>query len=240
MSYTVTLTGNSSVLHANFLPPLELDDFYTLGLLSFDTYNTIPNIVDEKNNKFYIGDHTITIPEGSYDIDAIEMFLREELSHLDPGAVLMLRGNPSTLKSEIKTNKVIYFNFSSKPNCIGPLLGFTHENYLVQPTERYVESNDIVKILGVNTISIHCNIALGSYANGKPDHSIHQFFPAVDPGYKIIETPNPVIYYPINVKTIDNITVRVLDQDGELIDFRGETITLRLHLKKKNNNNNGN
>lgn len=232
MSFTVTLTGNSSVLEANFLPPLELDESYSIGLLSFDTYNTIPNVKKGVNDKFYIGDTSITVPEGSYDIDALEAFLREELSHRLAGSFLLLRGNSSTLKAEIKCSHPVYFNFPDKPNSIGPLLGFTVPSFLVEPIDRYIESNDIVKILSVNTISIQCNIASGSFVNGRADHSIHQFFPAVEPGYKIIETPNPVIYYPTNVRTIDNITIRLEDQDGKLIDFRGETVTLRLHLRK--------
>lgn len=232
MSCTVTLTGNSSILEANFLPPLELKESFSIGLLSFDTYNTIPNVKKDVNDKFYFGDAEITIPEGSYDIDALEAFLREEIGHQMSASYLMLRGNPSTLKTEIKCSKPVYFNFPDKPNSIGPLLGFTLSSYLIEPSERFVESNDIVKILSVNTVSIQCNIASGSFINGHADHSIHQFFPAVEPGYKIIETPNPVIYYPTNVRTVDNITVRLVDQNGNLIDFRGETVTLRLHLKK--------
>lgn len=232
MGYTVTFTGSSSVLHANFLPPLELGSSYTVGLLSFESYNTIPNIRKDVNDKFYFGDLTIQIPEGSYDIDALNSCLREEIDHQEPGGGLMLRGNQNTLKAELRTTKPIYFNFPDKPHSIGPLLGFHRPNQVINPSHRYSESDGIVNILSVNTISIHCNIASGSYVNGDPDHSIHQFFPAVDPGYKIVETPNPVIYFPTNVRTVDNITVRLVDQDGELIDFRGETITLRIHLKK--------
>lgn len=232
MSYTVTFTGTSSVLQANFLPPLELGTDYTVGLLSFDTYNTIPNIKKDVNDKFYFENLTIQIPEGSYDIEALDSFLRDEIAHRNPSAGFILRGNQNTLKAEIKSTKPVYFNFPDKPHSIGPLLGFTQPNYVINPQHLYTESNDIVKILSVNTISVHCNIASGSFVNGDPDHSIHQFFPAVEPGYKIIETPNPVIYYPTNVRTVDNITVRLLDQNGELIDFRGEIITLRLHLKK--------
>ena len=54
----------------------------------------------------------------------------------------------------------------------------------------------------------------------------------VEPGYKINEVPSDVIYLPINTRIINNISVNIIDQDGKLINFRGETITIRLHLKK--------
>jgi hypothetical protein len=37
---------------------------------------------------------------------------------------------------------------------------------------------------------------------GKPAHIIHQFFPNVPPGFKIVESPEHVIYLPISVNTI--------------------------------------
>lgn len=230
MSLTVTLTGKSNVLTANFFPPIDLgDDLYSIGLLSLDTYNTIPNIIKNESDRFYIGDKIIQIPEGSYDIEAIADYLHE---NLDKSTTIILRGNNNTLKSELRSNETVYFNVQDKPYSIGPLLGFTEPNLILQPKTGYYESDSIVEIMKVNVISIHCNIAGGSYINGRADHVIYQFFPKVEPGYKIIETPSPVIYHPINGKTIDNITIKILDQNGELVNFREETLTVRLHIKK--------
>jgi len=54
MSITLTLTGNTSVLFADYFFPIELDQNYQCGLISLDTYNSIPN-VDVENNLFHIG-----------------------------------------------------------------------------------------------------------------------------------------------------------------------------------------
>lgn len=43
--------------------------------------------------------------------------------------------------------------------------------------------------------------------------------------------PKNVIYFPVAVKQIGCVTVTVVDQEGEFVNFRGEAITLRLHLK---------
>ena len=84
----------------------------------------------------------------------------------------------------------------------------------------------------MNSINIDCSIAEGSYLNGNPVHIIHQFFPSVAPGFKIIESPQNVIYFRVAPKVIDKIFIKMLDQEGELVNFREETITIRLHLKK--------
>ena len=88
-----------------------------------------------------------------------------------------------------------------------------------------------MKILKVNSLRIECNITTGAYINNQSVHTIHQFFPAVPPGYKIIEVPKQVIYLPVSIKCIDYIQLRIVDQEGDLVNFRGETITVRLHIK---------
>lgn len=35
-----------------------------------------------------------------------------------------------------------------------------------------------------------------------------------------------------NRTSLDNISLKIVDQNNNLVDFRGEVITVRLHLKK--------
>ena len=62
-------------------------------------------------------------------------------------------------------------------------------------------------------------------------HNIHEFFPAVPPGFQIIDRPLEIIYLPISVKSLDSIQLRIFYQDGNLVNFRVETISIRLHIK---------
>ncbi|EFN62345.1 hypothetical protein EAG_02026 [Camponotus floridanus] len=81
MSLTLTLTGGSSVLAVSYFPAIDLTDAdYELGLTDFETYHTIPN-VNFSNNKFYFGndDKEITIPEGSYELHAINDYLKRAI-----------------------------------------------------------------------------------------------------------------------------------------------------------------
>lgn len=222
-SFTLTLSGISSTLEAHYFPPIDLlpNKNYSLGLVEFLTFHSIPNI-DERNNKFYIGKNVITIPTGSYEIEDIEAFL---LKSVNDDVRLSLKPNNNTLKSEIKCNRMINF----QPNdSIGHLLGFTPRR--LKPDILH-QSDLPVAILKINSLRVECNITTGVYINGKPSHTIHEFFPNVPPGYKIIEVPSNVIYLPIVVQAIQHIQLRLVDQDGDLVNFRGEVITIRLHIK---------
>lgn len=89
MSQLFTLKGCSSTLSTDFSPPIRLNTNYNYGiaLLSFHSYNSIPNIEDgseihlvkmengeEKERK------VIKIPEGSYEIEDIETYVRNKLN----------------------------------------------------------------------------------------------------------------------------------------------------------------
>lgn len=221
---TLSLSGESSVLEAQFFPPIELskDKSYVLGLIELLTFNSIPNI-DEGHNKFYVGEEIVTFPTGSYEVDDVRSYLQESLA--SKGISLSLKPNNNTLRSVIECSHPIDFRPSDS---IGRLLGFTRR--LLEANSRH--SSDLpVTILKINALRVECNITTGAYINGQKVHTIHEFFPSVPPGYKIIEVPSQVIYLPVAVKSIDQLQLRIVDQDGHLVNFQGETITIRLHVK---------
>lgn len=226
MSFIFTLTGKSSVLSADFNPPIFLDDEndYVMGLLSFESYNTIPNVIQGRNDTLQLtGGSKIVLPEGAYEIDDIAEYVQKQLKS---GEILVIKGIKATMKTEIKSSHEVDF---TSQRSLGALLGFERLKYEAHKTHT---SENITNIMNINSILIHCSISLGSYKNGKPGHIIHQFFPTVPSGFKIVESPNPVIYLPIGTKTITNITIKILDQDDKPISFSSETVTVGLHLKK--------
>jgi hypothetical protein len=239
------MSGRSSTLTSRYNPPIILDDSknYVLGLISFKSFNSIPNIEKNKNNKFYFGSKGkyIEIPEGNYDIEAINKYLQQKLGdsrwldndnsttvRIPKGfqKLISIKANNNTLKCRIKCSEDIDF---TKQDSIGHLLGFKPRKLAAFGNH---ESDFPVDIFSVNTICIECNIVGGSYINDRQAHVIHEFFPTVPAGFKIIETPSNVVYLPINTRIIDQIVVNIVSQDGELINFGREVVSLSLHLKE--------
>ena len=226
-SFTLTLSGESSVLETNYFPPIELppEKKYVLGLIELLTFNSIPNI-DTNCNKIYIGTKTIVLPTGSYEITDINNYIQTQLESKDIS--FSLTANNNTLKSVITSNHPVDFQ---PEDSIAKLLGFSH--CLLEAEKTHISSNP-VKILKFNVLRVECNITRGAYINNKKVHTIHEFFPAVPPGFKIIEIPSKVIYQPLGVRSIHHIPLKIVDEYGDLVNFRGETITVRLHVKSVN------
>lgn len=223
MSFTIVLSGTSNILTANFNPPIYIDDGdYVVGLINFETFNAIPNI-DERNNQFSIEGLTITIPTGAYELADINKYIKERYQQAKD-VTINISPNHNTLHTILESNRQVEFYEGT----IAKILGFKDR---ILPPGRHI-SDYPAEIIKVNAISVDCSIAAGSYYNGKPAHIIHQFFPSVGPGFKIIEIPQNIIYFPVNVKILSHITIQICDQNGELINFSGETVTIRLHIRK--------
>ena len=247
MSLTFTLSGKESILSADFSPPLNLGDNnfrgvgngseWVIRLVDFQTCNSIPNVVEGKNKLYYYDGEILKFIH--IEIDDLNDYLRSVVGDPDHHDdcrnqqngwnvkfKFSLQPNLNTLKCEILCSVKLDF---TKEDSIGQFLGFGKR---ILEANKLHESDDIVNIMKVNSIQIDCNISSGSFRNNSQAHILHVFFPTAPPGYKIIEVPTNVIYLPVNVRIIDNIKIRVIDQQGDIIDFRGETITVRLHLKK--------
>jgi hypothetical protein len=222
----LSLSGRGSCITKDFFPPIDVSQGdWEIGLIDLMTFHSIPNIEAGKNNEFYYGDKSIAIDEGAYEIEDLETALKAKVGS---DVELELKANNNTLKSEIKCSQRIDF---TKPGTLASLLGF--DNKVLDAGIKHI-SDRTVSIINVNVIRVECNIVRGSYDNGREGHVIHEFYPNVGPGYKIVETPNTIIYLPVNVRRISNITVTLKDQNGDRINLRNENISIRLHMREKN------
>lgn len=165
-----------------------------------------------------------TLPIGAYELDDIARFIEARVSSLH-----MTVDQPTAKCSiEIKDDRTkVDFN---RKNSIGSVLGF--DRRMLESSGKYIADRPI-NITNLNAIRIDCNIASGSFMNERQSHNIHEFYPEVAPGYKITEVPKNLIYLPVVGHSIHTLRINITDQNGNLIDFRGETVTCRIHIKKE-------
>ena len=238
-SYQFIVTDNKTEFTHIFNTPIKLDkeSHYEIALVNLETWYSFPNVDSTNNVLKYSNDngaswYEILIPEGSYELDAIDSEIARQMkqrNHYDRvrnQSYIKLSPNNSTLKSvmEIDGNYKVDFRV---PNSINTILGFKNKVYHAG----YNESEDIVNILAVSSIFIEIDIINGSYVNGKRQPIIYSFFPAAEPGYKIVENPRNLVYLPVNMNEISKMNVRLTDQNGKLLNLRGENITMRLHMR---------
>jgi hypothetical protein len=224
--FTITLTGDSSELSCDIFPQLEVDKTSQLCLLSLYTNNSIPNIEPGCNTIAFKNEkderYNIVIPTGTYELSNLATYIQEKM----PDSVSFdLKADYNTLKCLIKCDDKLDFTV---PNNISKLLRFEQIEYNADTTH---ESLSIVHIMKVNSIKIECNLLSGSFNNGVPDRIIHEFGPSVAPGYKICEVPVHSVFYPLVDSSISKVSITLKVQDNNLINLRGEPITVRLQIK---------
>ncbi|KAJ8680305.1 hypothetical protein QAD02_016092 [Eretmocerus hayati] len=227
-TFSLSGSGTSSVLLINKNRVIDLipGKRYVLGLVGLETSYSFPNI-DERNNKLHVGGQVVELPTGSYEIGDIEREFEKKLKKKN--IEISIKPNNNTLCSVIQCNRDIDLR---PEDSIGRTLGFSKQ---VLKADKTYESDSPVNILRVNVIRVECSITTGAYINDQLTHTIHELFPVVPPGYKMIEKPTQPINYRIQAKDqIKVVQVSIVDQNGDPIDFRGKLISVRLHVKTIN------
>ena len=239
-SFYILLSKKSAKIRTQYNPLIELDASkkYEIALLNLETYYSFPNISATNNHLRYSPDGgdtwvDVNIPEGCYEITDINDYLQrimKERGHYDTAneaPCVSLQPNSNTLKSvlTIATNYKVDF---TSDNSIRTVLGFNRWVY----SEGYNESEQIVNIMNVTSLRVTSDIIGASYTNGSTANVIYSFFPNVGPGYKIIEVPNNLVYLPVTLNTISSMETKLTDQNGKLVNLRGEELSIRFHIRE--------
>jgi len=232
--YSLLLSANTSDFITQIKPPLQLTGKrWAVGLLNLETYNSIPNITDKNNVFTYSTDSgstwkTITLAVGSYEISQINSEIRR-LMQLNGDSGIEIAINYHTLGSVVNITPAAYQVDLTVANSLALTLGFDPGVL----TQGYNISPHIVKIMAVNSVLVNCSVVGNSYLNNTQNPVLYSFFPNVKPGYKVVQDPVNVVYLPINSEQVQNIRIWLTDQDGNPLDFRGETITCRLNFRHR-------
>ena len=119
------------------------------------------------------------------------------------------------------------FSFNVQ-NSLASVLGFKQS--IVYGAGRHASENPVNSI---NSILVHCNIIHSSYMRGTQAPVAYNFFPNAAPGQMILEASHNLIYLPVTVDVISTLSVWLTDQHGELLDLRGEQLTISFHLRER-------
>ena len=231
--------GKNTAVHTqNFIRPIDLDSTdYEVALISLETYYSFPNIIEGVNNVFAYkktpdsDSIIIKIPTGNYGIADIADEIRRQVGDVEYQDNMPLAQNDATAKAVFKLTPNYRIDFTV-PNSIRTVLGFESRIVGGVLNQKYYPGDSIVNILNVSTVMVNCDLVNNSYNNGVVSSIIYSFFPNVAPGYKIVRNVESPIYLPINKSTINSITLSLTDENGNLLNFRGETVSMRFHLRK--------
>ena len=235
----IVLTSNLTDFYTRFSPSISLSENkrYEIALMNITSYNSIPN-VDATNNLFrYSHDSGTTwtdiiLPTGSYELSNINDYIITKMkanNHYDTTnskEYISIKPNINTLRCllTLATNYQVDFTPATS---LANMLGFNHQIYTAS-----TESPKKVDIMSTSSILVHCNNITGSYLNGAKEPVLYSFSLNVSPGYKFVESPVNLVHLPLTTNVIDEIHIRLSDQNGKTIDLRNEIVTIRLHLQE--------
>ena len=232
-NFYIVVNDTESKIKNTFSPPLT-GKGYEVALIGLCTYYSYPN-VDWYNNTIYLHDREkeirrdVKLPRGCYKLDEIYEGIVKQMEWKENPPVVIGK-NKITLRASLKVGKGWSVEFPFK-NSLGAVLGFESKTY--DHREEPWISEKIVNILSVNSILIHCDMISRSMVDGVKSPVIYNYSPNVIPGSKIVGDPVKPIYLPVSKDVINELNIRVTDQENRLLDLQGEKIVLMFHMRER-------
>lgn len=220
-----------------FQPPINLPERCEVALYSISMFNSNPNISATLNNQTlkYSKDSgatytTITIPQGSYGIDALSTQINSLI--VATGGVannVILTGNYATLKVDITLSATYRLDFS-----VGNLYRLLGWNAgIVSASGTGTNLADLTN--GIVSYSINSSVVSGqgSYLSGTQSQALYTFVPNVPSGNLIDITVQNLLFVEMNTRTIGNLNINLTDQAGNLlVDLSQEPIRYTLIIRE--------
>ena len=239
------VTGKGSDISIDFYEPIVIptEEFEAkLGLKSFSTYNNIPNIEQDRNNKLKIKVPGHDYKVFSLDTGAYELFLigkqivewikltYPKLEKVDDN--FKLTGNEATSKAEFifKDDYGVDFNVQGS---MYDILGFKKDEKIEGPG-RFVPER-IVNIVNVTQLVFNCSLTESNFVNGKESPFLYNCGINVPVGYRLFRELTDISYKSLTTSQISHIRLWIVDQDGAPVNLRNDdlTVTLSLRLKRR-------
>ena len=117
------------------------------------------------------------------------------------------------------------------------LLGFD-PYWLYEPTNAFVadapgvytSDKIILNLNTINKIYLKCDCIEGVFQDGIREPILFSFVLDKPAGYKVFCEPETIHYKKINKSVLNTITFYLEDDNNEVVDFNGETLTFTLQM----------
>jgi len=208
---------------------------------------TIPNIITGTNDKFYIDaprasdsaitSYTVTIPQGLYDLSALNDAIQRELENAgaktSPDPVVNLLADTATQKVEIRVNYANTDIDFTQADTFRDILGFNSQNLTNGATAPFIHLADNAAAFNtVNSFLIHGDIVQrGVRLNNSYSQILGQVLIDVPPGSQIVSQPrNPprVSADELAGQIKTRLRFFLTDQSNNSVNTAGEYWTARI------------
>ena len=238
----IIVKGQGSDISCDFREPIVIPtDVYDarIGVKNFSTFNNIPNITADVNNKLKIRVPGSTewkifsLPTGAYELsiiaDHIVDWIELEYPHLENvGEKFKLAGNDATSKAEfiLKDDYGVSFDVD---HSMCELLGFSRHD--VFEGKGINSGGNIVNITTVSSLIFNCNVTTSNYINGIEMPFLYNCAVDVPVGYRLTRELTDIAYKSLTTSQISHIRVWIVDEDGSPVNLRKDELAVTLSLK---------
>lgn len=213
-----------------------------LEVLSCIVTNSVPNILENVNDKFYFGtnlgdDYVVTIPPGFYSISSLEDAMNRAIfDNLNFSNGVELKYISSSNKTQMIVNKFgLYIDFSAS-DTFSNIIGFDqYIDFVLDVPHLFVSPNESNYTVNSKYL-VHCDIVSGGIPLNNDDLQIIADLPVtVDTiGLQIHYVPNyqqKIACRNIIGGHLDEIRCWLTNQNNELLDTFGENFSVEIELK---------
>jgi hypothetical protein len=167
-------------------------------------------------------DVELQIPTGSYTLEDIQ----NTIQSIEPESNWLSTLDENTFKVKLYSSWDIDFR---EKNSLASILGFKRQ---ILKAEKVHQSERMSELYSINMIKVKCNLIKSNFQDlTGNDNTIFEFPLTYTKGEKIIERPINISYYRIYTETIHDLSLKIVDQYNNLIDFHNNKICVTLDFR---------
>lgn len=229
--YAIKQNGNSGNAYFS-IPSIYVEDgnYIYLSVVSCIIPYAFYNINSTNNTLTYdiVGGPqlTFTVPVGNYNINQLLTYINNNWT----GYTLTL----NLLTNKITITKSAAADFTIYSGGLGNILGFTSNAYGLAGNSYTVTGASVANLYTITNVNVETNLLtynVSNISNQTQNRSILASIPVAVAPFSLISYENPSMYKTnLYVGEFNNLSVRLLDNNGAVIDMNGVDYTMTLQI----------